>query len=258
MKNRLHKLHQAGKCCLCLGVAVAGLSLSTPTPCAVADEPDNPPAVASEDRDDYDPEARFDLQVREDLFAGFEGDDEALKRGLAKCEETLAKVPDHPEALVWRGAAFVFMSGQSFQKGNQIEGFKYWGQGLADMDKAVELAPDNVAVLIPRAAVLLPAGKSAPPAMGLPLLKQVRKDFERIYQRQEKYLDQLGEHPRGELRMGLADVYRALDEPEKSRQQLEAVVKELPETEYAARAAKWLKAGADVKLSHNCIGCHSE
>ena len=203
-------------------------------------------------------DARFDHQVREDLFAGFEGDEEALQRGLNTCEEVLKKNPKHAEALVWRGAARVFLSGEQFGKGDMINGMKNWSGGIKDMDRAKELEPDNVGVLIPRAAVMLPAGKSAPPAMGVPVLKKVREDFETVYERQKNVLDQLGEHPHGELRMGLADVYRALGAPEKSKAQLVAVIKELPESDYAEVAQKWLTAPANKKLSHNCIGCHSE
>ncbi len=208
-----------------------------------------------EDNRDYS--ERFDLKVREDLFDGFQGDKEALKRGMQACEDTLAEEPEHAEALVWRGAARVFLSGEAFQKGDPIKGMGYWTTGLEDMDKAVELEPDNIGVLIPRAAVLLPAGRSAPRAMGLPLLHRVKTDLERTYERQKDMLDQLGEHPLGELRMGLADVYRALGEQEKSKEQLLAVRKELPESPYAERAEKWLQAGPNKKLGHSCIGCHS-
>ncbi len=234
------------------------LSLVSISPLEVATADDSPSEKNKSGAGEYDPEARFDYRVRDDLFAGFEGDDEALQRGLETCEQTLKKIPDHPEALVWRGAAKVFLAGKSFQSGDSVKGFALWSQGLADMDKAVEIAPNNVAVLIPRAAVLLPAGRSAPPAMGLPLLKKVRADFERIYKHQESSLDQLGEHPRGELRMGLADVYRSLGEPNKSKQQLEAIIAELPDTAYAERAKSWLSAKPDAKLAHNCIGCHAE
>ena len=203
-------------------------------------------------------EQRFDNQVRDDLFAGFEGDDEALKRGMDKCEEVLKKNPKHAEAMVWRGAARVFLSGEAFQKGDVVNGMKYWNTGLADMDKAKELEPKNIGVLIPRAAVLLPAGRSAPPAFGKPVLKRVREDFEQAYERQKGFLDKLGEHPHGELRMGLADVYRLLGEPKKSKEQLEALIKERPDSEYSEIARKWLKAKPEAKLAHNCIGCHSE
>ena len=200
---------------------------------------------------------RFDLEVREDIFAGFQGDKERMAKGLETCEIVLKKNPKHPEALVWRGSIRVFKAGQFFSQGNVIQGMQNWTSGLQDMDKAKELAPNHIGVLIPRAAVLLPAGKSAPKAMGMPLLKRVREDFEGAYARQKDFLDELGEHPYGELRMGLADVYRALGKTEESKQQLEALVNERPDSKYAEIAQEWMKAPVKKKLSHSCVGCHN-
>lgn len=210
--------------------------------------------------DEPNTEMRFDYLVRKDLFAGFAGDDEALARGLKTCEETLARRPKHAEALVWRGAARVFMSQKSFKDKNFVEGMRLWNTGLKDMDEAVKLAPTNVGVRIPRAAVLLPAARNAPPAMGKPLLPKALDDFETIYKQQKARgaLAKLGKHPRGELRMGLADVYRLMGEKEKSKEQLEAVIQELPNTKYAERATEWLAAKPDAKLTHQCIGCHGK
>lgn len=204
------------------------------------------------------PAERFDLLVREDLFAGFAGDAEALDRGLKVCDDTLAKNPKHAEALVWRGAARVFKSGQLFGAGKASQAMPLWTTGLKDMDDAVALEPKNVGVRVPRAAVLLPAARNAPPAMGQPLLKKALTDFETIetMQSESKDLDKLGTHPRGELRMGLADTYRLMGDAAKSKAQLEAVLKDLPDTKYAKRATEWLAAKPDAKLTHNCIGCH--
>ena len=146
---------------------------------------------------------RFDLVVREDIFAGFSGDDDALKRGAAECDKALKEEPKNAEAMVWRGAIRVFQAGQLFGKNNPVQAFPLWTSGLKDMDEAVKLEPDNVGVRIPRAAVLLPSARNAPPAMSAPLLKIALDDFEFIYKKQEKNLDDLGTHPRGELRMGL-------------------------------------------------------
>ena len=61
-------------------------------------------ATARDDPPQPRPEVeRFDKLVREDLFAGFGGDEAALARGLGQCEATLARDPKHAEALVWRG-----------------------------------------------------------------------------------------------------------------------------------------------------------
>lgn len=233
-------------------IALATFMLVSGLPLDASGDENQAKAEKADDR------TRFDYRVREDLFAGFEGDREALERGLQVCNQTLAENPNHAEALVWRGAARVAISGDAFRQGDIANGMKNWLSGLQDMDRAKELEPENIGILIPRAAVLLPAGRSAPPAMGRPVLLKVREDLEKTYERQKNMLDQLGDHPHGELRMGLADVYRLLDQPEKSKQQLVAIQKELPDTEYAERAAEWLAAKPDQKLAHNCIGCHSK
>jgi len=211
-------------------------------------------AVVAED----EPKARkrFDTVVREDLFAGFGGDADALTRGVKNCEDALAKDPKNAEALVWRGAARVFTAGQKFGAGKPAEAFPIWTAGLKDMDDAVKLEPKNIGVRIPRAAVLLPAARNSPPAMGKPLLKTALEDFELIAKMQNRDKQTLSTHQRGELAMGLADVYRLLGEQAKSKEQLEAVVKDLPDSKYAKRAKEWLEAKPEAKLAHNCIGCH--
>lgn len=201
---------------------------------------------------------RFDLEVREDIFAGFEGDEDALKRGEEKCEQALKENAKNAEAKVWLGAVRVFKAGKLFQQNKPLEAMPIWNQGQKDMDDAVALDPDNVGVRIPRASVLLPSARNTPAMVREPILKKVREDFEYIYNKQAKHLDELGEHSRGELRMGLADTYRLLGQIEKSNEHLEALAKELPDTEYASVAKKWLAAEPKTKLAHNCLGCHSK
>jgi len=201
---------------------------------------------------------RFDHVVREDVFAGFKGDEKALERGLKACDDELAKDPKNAEAMVWRGAGRVFQAGQLFQAKKQADGLKAWTGGLKDMDDAVKLEPKNVGVRIPRAAVLMPTSRAVPAAMAKGLLETVRGDFEAIYELRKNDLDKLGTHPKGELRMGLAEVYRRLDQADKSKAQLDAIVKELPDSKYEKRAKEWLAAKPDAILAHNCIGCHTK
>jgi tetratricopeptide (TPR) repeat protein len=200
----------------------------------------------------------YDMIVREDYFAGFQGDKEALERGMKSSEATLAANPKHAEAMVWLGGGQVYLSGQAFSKGNFIEGSKMWQAGIDNMDKAAELEPTNIGVLIPRAAVLMPASRGLPGPMKEKVLQSVLKNFLTVYEQQKDGLDKIGEHPLGELRMGLADIYRSLGKLEESKQHLDAVAKDLPNSEYAVEAKKWLEAKPTDRLAHNCIGCHSK
>lgn len=99
--------------------------------------------------------------------------------------------------------------------------------------------------------------QNAPEAFAKPLLDVALADFQTIYDNQEAYLDKLGTHPHGELRMGLAEVLLRKGEMEKSKEQLEAIVKALPDTRYSKRAQEWLAAKPDANLKHSCIGCHT-
>ena len=115
----------------------------------------------TEDKTDEKKKKPFAHVVRKVFFAGFAGDDKALKKGMTICEETLAKNPKHAEALAWRGAGRLFLSGKSFQSGDVDAGMIKWESGIKDLDKAKELEPDNIAVLIPRAASLMGAGRNS-------------------------------------------------------------------------------------------------
>ena len=65
---------------------------------------------------------RFDFKVREDMFAGMDGDTAAFDRAMKLIADTLAADPDHAEALVWRGDGRLFLAGQAFQRGAIAEG----------------------------------------------------------------------------------------------------------------------------------------
>ena len=56
---------------------------------------------------------RFDFKVREDMFAGMDGDTAAFDRAMKLIADTLAADPDHAEALVWRGDGRLFLAVQA-------------------------------------------------------------------------------------------------------------------------------------------------
>src|SRR5436305_9544321 len=90
------------------------------------------------------------------------GTEAALRNGMAKIEETLAANPDHAEALVWRGAGTYWKAGQAFRSGDVAGGRAMVTAAMADLDRAIALAPRDIGVLIPRAAVLLVAARNQP------------------------------------------------------------------------------------------------
>ena len=202
-------------------------------------------------------QTRFDLQVRNDFFAGFTGNQQALDRAMKMCEEALAKDSKNAEAMVWHGAGTFYRSGQAFQGGDMAKGQELWQRGLGEMDQAVQLAPDRVGVRIPRGATLLTAARNLPnPAMARPLIETAVGDYAHTLELQQAHLDSLGVHPRGELLLGLADGYARLGNEEQAKVYFERIRSALPGSAYAASADKWLATKTLAPREAGCLGCH--
>jgi tetratricopeptide (TPR) repeat protein len=205
------------------------------------------------------PPARFDYVVRADFFAGFGGDPARLARGMDECERTLAATPDHAEALVWHGAGLTFQGGTAFQRGDTQTGLELWNRGLAEMDRAVALDPDNVGVRIPRGAMLLQATRNLPPSMAKPLIEKGVGDYERTLalQTASGVFAAFGSHPRGELLFGLADGYARLGDVEHARAYFERLIKDAPDSGQAPKAREWMTNGSlPPSKGVTCVGCH--
>ena len=65
---------------------------------------------------------RFDMEVRNDFFAGFSGNKEALDRAMQKSEAVMAANPKHAEAMVWHGGGLMMLSRTAFQSGDTQKG----------------------------------------------------------------------------------------------------------------------------------------
>jgi len=201
---------------------------------------------------------RFDFKVREDMFAGMDGDTAAFDRALKLIDETLATDPNHAEALVWRGDARLFLAGQAFQRGATAEGQALSAQAIADMDRAVALASDNIAVRVPRAAGLLPFARGLRPFNQPEADRMIRTaiaDFEFVVTASTPRWGKLSEHGRGELLGALADGWLLLGDADKARLYLDRMTAELADTPYAKNAAL-RRADSAARVPLTCLGCH--
>ncbi len=203
------------------------------------------------------PAERFDHVVRNDFFAGFSGNLDAFQRAMKAAEDTIAANPNHAEALVWHGAGLYFMAGRAFQNGDNEKGMALYQKGMGQMDKGVAIAPDNVGVRIPRGAALL--GATAFQQMDERVRGELQRavdDYQHTYQLQKDDLDKLGEHPLGQLLMGLGDGYSRLGDTGKAKLYFDMIDQKLPGSPYAKRAELWRKNGKLTAMESQCIGCH--
>lgn len=230
---------------LVFGAAVIGAAQGSPA---------SPPAAVSSAAS---PSVRFDMEVRADFFTGFSGNAERLARGMKRTEEVLASQPDHAEALVWHGSGLMFSSGRAFQTGDTAAGMELFGRGLGEMNRAVTLAPDRVAVRVPRGATLFESTRFMPAAQAEPLLRLAVSDYERALAVQQAVFGTLSSHARGELLFGLADGYARLGEPEQARAFFRRMTDEGGPSPRRDYAAAWL-TGTPPSTVPSCGPCHSK
>jgi tetratricopeptide (TPR) repeat protein len=205
-------------------------------------------------------EERFDRQVRGDFFAGFAGNQEAMARAIGNAEAILAANPKHAEARVWYGAGLLGQSRQAFQSGDTQKGAELFARGQKEMDEAAALEPDNLAVLLPRGAVLMTVARSLverSPQQANALMRKALKDYEYAYTVQKDELKTMGQHPAGELLLGIADANQRLGNTERASEFFDRILSVLPATPYAKQAALWKQTGSIPPAQAGCIGCHT-
>lgn len=203
---------------------------------------------------------RFDDLVRDDFFAGMMGHTARLNRGMKFCEKILARNPRHADALVWHGGGLLTRASRAYAAGDPARGDRLWKQGLAEMNRAVALEPDNIRVMIGRSATLIglaQSGFDASDADGRALLASAVSDYEKVYESQKPSFRKIGIHSRGELLFGLASGWSILGDHEKARAYLELIVAECKDSDYETEAKSWLSSRA-TPVQHDCIGCHIE
>ena len=201
---------------------------------------------------------RFDFKVREDMFAGMDGDTVAFDRAMKLIADTLAREPDHAEALVWRGDGRLFMAGQAFQRGDIAAGQKLFAEGLADMERAVALGAQRHRG--PRAAGVGPVAlcaRAAPrrPRRSRPVDAHRRRRF-RVRAAGEPV--PLGQAQRARSRRGAGRAGRWLADAGRDRQGRclpRSHDRELPGTAYAKNAGQ-RRADPSARTPLTCLGCH--
>ena len=205
-------------------------------------------------------QSRFDMVVRNDLFAGFSGNMDAFQRGMAACEKILAEDPAHAEALVWHGSGTILLASRAFADGDARRGSELFEKGVEEMARAVALEPNNIAVRIPRGAALREATRHMPPAAAEPLLEAARTDFQFAFDVQNEALDRVPKpHPLGELLQGLGDIYSRQGKPGEAAKYYGMIPLHLANTEYARRAERWMQTRQPLTPAESgCIGCHRE
>lgn len=162
-------------------------------------------------------ELMFDQTLQKDFSAGMSGNQAAQKRAFERADKILAANPKDAETLVWHGSATLAQSGSLFQTGNFREGAAMWQKGLAEMDRAVELAPESFTVRIVRGATALSAAKKFPdPTVAKELREKAVTDYEKILTLTDETTKKALPGSRAQILGGLVEAYDKLGDKAKA------------------------------------------
>jgi hypothetical protein len=139
---------------------------------------------------------RFDDIVRSDFFAGISGDVARFDRAMKMCEDALASNPKNAAALVWHGAGLLVRSGVAFRAGNVDGGIDLRIRAMREMNEAVAMTPDDVQVLIPRAAILISSARFSPDEQARDMARTAAADYEKVVAIEAPYASRIGTHGR--------------------------------------------------------------
>ena len=206
---------------------------------------------------------RFDLLVRDDLFAALDGDRDRYAKAMAICDAALAENPDHAGALSFHGWGLMIKGGWAIEAGDADGGSALWNAGVQEINRAVSLAPSDVGPMLVRGSIFINASnaETLPGHLRGTMLALGTYDYERVYELQttQGYFKFLSEHARGELLMGLADAWHRRGNMDRANDYFRLVADEVPDTAYSRDATAVLEGVKDLTTleSRSCIGCHT-
>jgi hypothetical protein len=207
-------------------------------------------------------EPTLSQRLRDKFNRGLLGDEGALEEAYRETDAVLARRPDDPTALVFRGAAELWRSGVAARRGEREAMMRLWGEGTANLDRGASLAPPgDVGVTAAYGAAMLTAGLHVPyDPVALPAVRKGVTAYETLLAAQAPAWGCLSTHARCELLLGAGEGWARLGDAARARGYYERVAAEcrsdtLPE--YEREAAAWLGGRTEPGHVHRCVGCHA-
>jgi hypothetical protein len=195
-----------------------------------------------------------------DVFATFNGPPERFEALMKAVDAALVANPSNPYARFLHGVGLARRSVDAIQHQDFKAAAELWRQGLAELDTARNLAPENEKIIGSRAALLISVSRQMPDGVERPFLPSVSSDFRKVLRAWDADGRQRSVHEQGELLTGLAESLARTGEEEQARAYFGRIVTDLPDSVYATRARQWIDGRPESRKPSffSCVGCHQQ
>jgi len=197
--------------------------------------------------------------TREDLFSGPLGNDaERHQRGMQKLEEILKQNPKDADALAMKGFGFAWLATKALERGDRAGFDRQWDDAVKLLDQAMAIDPKGGGVNAVYGATMLYWFDQIPPERREHARKQGKASYTVLYTSQEKGLDQMPVHFKGEVLAGMAEAERRMGNTEQSQVYLRRIVETMAGSPYERRAKQWLEKPETITAASRlmCQSCH--
>ncbi len=198
--------------------------------------------------------------VREDIFAGFMGNDMVrFARGERNVEQLLKDRPDQRgNLLAWRGSAGLHRAVLAHEAGNSGDFLKRLEAARADFAEAAKQTSGNDGVAAIRGGSHAVFADRFPEPHRSTAWADAYSAYSLLWQQQGAMIDKLPVHHRGEVLGGLVQSAQRTGRTEEMAQHLDRMIASLAGTPYEATAQQWKANPASAATTKvTCKACHN-
>ncbi|HSB09433.1 MAG TPA: hypothetical protein VLM38_07950 [Blastocatellia bacterium] len=197
--------------------------------------------------------------VREDIFAGFMGDDmDRFARGEKNIDLLLAQRPaQRANLLAWKGGATLYRAVRAYENKHADEFKKLYQQTLDNFAEAGKLNTGNDGVAAVTGGSFALFADRLPKEYRAAAWASAYDNYLTLYKLQAGIIDKLPVHLKGEVLAGLATAAQRTGRKDETAQYVDKMLAVLGGTPYEPMAQKW-KANPESasKTSLLCMTCH--
>jgi len=197
--------------------------------------------------------------VREDIFAGFLGNDmERLSQGEKNLALLLEERPQFKHnILAWQGGAALYRAVLAHEEKRPAEFQKYYKRALELFAEAVSLSPQDSGVAAVTGGSYTVFADRLPAQYRAAAWTKAYEAYRVLWQAQEPALEKLPLHMKGELLAGMTQTAQRTGHDAEMTMYLDRMLTVLANTPYEARAKRW-KENPEMaaRTSVTCQSCH--
>jgi hypothetical protein len=201
--------------------------------------------------------------VREDIFAGFRGDNiERLERAERNIEILLKERPDERgNLLAWKAGAATYRAVRAHEAGQAEEFGRRYKEALDGFDAAGKAVNPGASIV---GVAAITGGTMAVFADRLPQKDRAAAwalaydNYSKLWQQQGPGIEKLPVHHKGEVLSGLTQSAQRTGRTAEAAQYLDTMLTVLADTPYEAMAKQWKSDPASAATTNlTCKNCHA-